>query len=52
MLSKKQKELKRKHGTPEKFAIACYIAVPGVISVNEANAAIEKYNKEWIEAGL
>ena len=48
---KKQKELEKKHGTPEKFALACFLAVPGFISVNEAFASIRKYKKEWLEAG-
>lgn len=50
-LSDKQKELKEKHGTPDEFAIACFKAVPSFISVREAQAGIEEYDKEWIEAG-
>lgn len=50
-MTDKQKELAAKHGTPEKFAIACYAAVPEFISVYEAEAAIRKYQKQWNEAG-
>ena len=50
-LSKKQKELKKKHGTPKEFSVACYKAVPDFISIEEADTGIEKYNNEWIKAG-
>ena len=50
-LSVKQKELKKKHGTPDEFSIACFKAVPDFISVREADIAIDIYNKQWIEAG-
>jgi len=46
-LSKKQLRLKIKHGSPAEFARACYECVPGDISMDEARAAIEKYNSEW-----
>lgn len=49
-LSKKQKALARKHGTPAEFAVACYECCPGIISMNEAAAAISKYNREWRNA--
>lgn len=49
-MSKRQKALAVLHGTPSKFASACYDAVPGDISMDEAVAAIEKYNKEWADA--
>lgn len=46
-LSKWQKALAKKHGTPAEFASAVYRAVPGDISMDEASAAVEKYNREW-----
>ena len=46
-LSKKQIRLKVAHGTPPEFAKAVYECVPGDISMDEARAAIEKYNAEW-----
>lgn len=46
-LSRKQKRLAKKHGTPAEFARACYGCVPGDISMDEARAAVEKYNREW-----
>ena len=49
-LSKRQMTLAKKHGTPAQFASACYDAVPGYISMDEARAAIEKYNREWADA--
>lgn len=45
--TEKQKELRRKHGTPAEFAAKCYAAVPGECSMDEARAAVEKYNQEW-----
>ena len=47
---KTQEALRKKHGTPAQFAKACYECVPGDISMDEARAAIEKYNKEWNDA--
>lgn len=49
-LSKAQKVLAKKHGTPAEFAKACYECVPGDISMDEAAASIDKYNREWKEA--
>jgi len=49
-LSEKQKELKRKHGTPEQFEAAVWNAL-GEISITEARDAIYKYEKEWVAAG-
>lgn len=46
-LSERQKALMARHGTPAGFAIACYELVPGTISMDEAKAAIEKYQAEW-----
>ncbi len=45
-----QMMLKKKHGTPSEFAKACYECVPSDISMDEARAAIDKYNKEWDDA--
>lgn len=45
-LSKKQKSLIRKHGTPKEFSIAVWGMV-GEISVDEAQAAIIRYNAEF-----
>jgi hypothetical protein len=42
-----QRMLAEKYGTPAEFAKACYA---GYLSMDEARAAIEKYNKEWEEA--
>jgi hypothetical protein len=42
-------ELKRNHGTPAEFARAVWNAV-GEISVAEAQAGIERYEREWCEA--
>jgi hypothetical protein len=50
-ISKKQTELMQRHGTPSGFAIACYELVPGTISMDEAKVAVEKYQKEWDDAG-
>jgi len=47
----KQVALAKKHGTPAEFAVAVYKCVPGDISMDEARAAIEKYNTEWDAAG-
>lgn len=51
-MTSKQKALAKKHGTPAEFAKACYEAVPGDISMDEARAAVDKYTREWTEAGL
>jgi hypothetical protein len=50
-MTRKQKALAKKHGTPAEFAQACYACVPGDISIDEASAAVAKYNREWAEAG-
>ena len=49
-MSKRQKALAKKHGTPAEFARAVYETVPGFISMDEARDAINKYNREWVEA--
>lgn len=46
-----QRKLAKKHGTPAEFAQAVYKCVPGDISMDEARAAVEKYNGEWATAG-
>jgi hypothetical protein len=51
LFTEKQKKLTKKHGTPAEFAQATYAAVPGFISMDEAREGIEKYNREWAEAG-
>lgn len=48
--TRRQVALMKKHGTPAEFAVAVYKCVPGDISMDEARAAIEKYNREWEEA--
>lgn len=50
-LTKAQKALVKKHGTPAEFAVACYRTVPGDISMDEAAEAVQKYNREWSQAG-
>jgi len=50
VLTPGQKRLKAKYGTPAEFAVACYESVPGHISMDEARAAVEKYNREWAKA--
>lgn len=49
-LTKGQQALIKKHGTPSEFAIACHMAVPGEISYDEAEAAAQKYRKEFLNA--
>lgn len=44
-----KKELASKHGTPRQFADACLCAI-GMITVDEAQEAIRKYNEEWATA--
>lgn len=50
-LSKKQRYLLKKHGSPQEFAEKCRAAVPGMISVMEAKKAIMDYQQEWDKAG-
>lgn len=45
-----QRKLQKKHGNPAEFATAVYNCVPGDISMDEARAALEKYQKEWDQA--
>jgi len=51
-LTRKQRQLAKKHGTPAEFAVAVYKSVPGDLSMDEAREAVEKYNAEWASAGL
>jgi hypothetical protein len=46
-LSKRQRALAKKHGTPAEFAKAVYGAVPGMISMDEARAAVDEYGRKW-----
>lgn len=50
-MTPRQRILAKKHGTPPDFASSVYKCVPGDISMDEARAAIDKYNREWAEAG-
>lgn len=50
--TKKQAALVKKHGTPAEFAQAVYACVPGDISMDEARAAVDKYNAEWQAASV
>jgi len=45
-----QRALVKQHGTPADFAIACYLCVPSYISFDEAEAASQKYRREFIAA--
>ena len=51
-MTAEQKKLASKHGNPAEFASACYEAVPAFISMDEAAAAIRKYNAQWEGAGM
>jgi len=42
-----QRTLVKKHGTVSEFAIACHMCVPSDISYDEAEAAIQKYRREF-----
>lgn len=45
-----QRALIKKHGTVSEFAIACHMCVPSDISYDEAEAAIQKYRREFNDA--
>jgi len=47
VLTSAQKKLKKKHGTPAQFALAAFNTVPEFCSMDEAQAAVDKYNAEW-----
>jgi hypothetical protein len=50
-MTRKQKALQKKHGTPEEFAKAIWIAWEDLfITMEEAKAAIHKYHDEWEKA--
>jgi hypothetical protein len=46
-LSMERMALRKKYGTPDEFATACYLAVPEFISLEEAENAINKYQDQW-----
>lgn len=50
IFSEGQKRLKEDHGTPAEFAVNCYRCVPEFISMEEAQRAIQQYQREWNEA--
>lgn len=51
-VSSKQKELAKKHGTPEQFEKAIWKAYADLfITVTEAWSAIRNYQYEWDRAG-
>lgn len=51
-MTKKQEELAEKHGTPEQFEKAIWKACDDLtITTQEAVAAINGYNYEWMQAG-
>ena len=50
-LSAKRSELIAKHGTPSEFEAACMRAwLDGFVTFEEAQAAVDKYDKEYAEA--
>ena len=51
-LSAKRSELIAKHGTPSEFEAACKRAwLDGFVTFEEAQAAVDEYDKEYAEAG-
>lgn len=51
-MTKEQKKLKKKHGTPKEFAEAVWVAWGDLwCTYGEAITAIRKYEEEWCEAG-
>lgn len=51
-MTEKQKILAEKHGTPTEFESAVWMAYDTLyITGDEAVAAINKYKREWEEAG-
>lgn len=50
-MTRAQRVLAKKHGTPAEFEVACYKAVPGMVSMDEAKAAIARYEEQWVGAG-
>jgi hypothetical protein len=51
-MTPKQLELMLKHGTPDSFADAVNNLCPYLISMTEAETAIEDYLKDWEAAGM
>ena len=52
-MTEKQKQLKEAHGTPAQFAEAANRAADQLmITTAECEAGIERYLREWEEAGL
>ena len=49
-ISNRQRLLMDRSGTPAGFAVAVYELVPGSISMEEARAAIDRYQQEWDDA--
>ncbi len=49
-MTRAQRKLKERHGTPEEFRSAVYNVV-GEISWQEAERAIVAYKMEWAKAG-
>ena len=43
-------EMRARHGTPDRFAVSCFRAVPEFISVGEANAAVARYRYIYEQA--
>lgn len=51
-LTHRQRLLRRKHGTPEEFRIAVNKAEAALmVTRTEADIAIQRYNKQWEDAG-
>lgn len=47
-----QEKLRAKYGTPDEFANACNRAADRLmITTEECDAGVEKYRREWMEAG-
>lgn len=51
-MTKNQKELAKKHGTPNQFEKACYRAFcSGEITWGEYARGVAEYVREWTKAG-
>lgn len=51
-MTESQRQLKEKHGTPEKFEKAVWVAYCDLwITESEALSGIARYKREWLEAG-
>ncbi len=52
-MTNKQKELEKKHGTPEQFKNATWKACDDLaITTQESVVAINDYKCEWMQAGI